>query len=179
MIQFFFFLSILFWDKLRAELDLLKDAFERDRGKKYKPKRVKTKKEKNKDPTANRTTEDLFQELTTNGIIHPYPKGKLSDFFGDFSYGNWDRRMLDMDPPATLGDVRQAVQLNCILPMAVKTLPRPKSVLIAGHRQSGKHVLANAIFNETKCVLFDLSPPILAGKYPGKQVPKLFFLFLP
>nr|CAI5848103.1 unnamed protein product [Callosobruchus analis] len=53
-------------------------------------------------------------------------------------------------------------------------MQRPRSVLIAGPRQSGKHLLANAIFNETKCVLFDLSPERAAGKYPGAKGMKMF-----
>ncbi|KAF2885219.1 hypothetical protein ILUMI_20938 [Ignelater luminosus] len=170
---------------MRIELAMLNEALENDKwkakgkkgkkggkkagGKKGKGKRGKGKGKGKKDPTGNRSTEDLFQELVDNGIIHPYPETHLKDYIGDFSYGNWDKRNLEFDPPATLGDVRQAVMLNCILPLGVETMVKPKSVLIVGHRQSGKHLLANAIFYETRCVLFDCSPPVLAGKYKGKK----------
>lgn len=161
---------------------MLNDALERDKirlkgkkGKKKKPKKKKKKKKKKKDkkkkdPTKHRLTEDLFQELVDNGIIHTYPKTYLSEYKGDFSYQNWEQRNLEFDPPAVLGDVRQAVTLNCILPLGVEKMNKPRSCLIAGPKLSGKHLLANAVFTETNCVLFDLSPEVLAGKYPGKAV---------
>ncbi|KAJ8919460.1 hypothetical protein NQ315_016560 [Exocentrus adspersus] len=165
------------------ELDLLVEALEKDKarrkGKKYKKKKSKKKKGKKKkkkgkkDPTANRSTEDLFQELVDCGIIRQYPVVKLADYKGDFSYKNWDLRNMQFDPPATFLDVRQAVVLNCIMPLGVEVMKRPRSVLICGPRQTGKHLLANAIFNETQCVLFDLSPENTAGKYPGGKGMKM------
>lgn len=157
-------------DKWKAKGKKGKRGGKKGKGKKGKGKRGKGKGKGKKDPTGNRSTEDLFQELVDNGIIHPYPEAHLKDYIGDFSYSNWDKRNLEFDPPATLGDVRQAVMLNCILPLGVEAMTKPKSVLIVGHRQSGKHLLANAIFYETRCVLFDCSPQVLAGKYKGKKV---------
>ncbi|XP_017770546.1 PREDICTED: IQ and AAA domain-containing protein 1-like [Nicrophorus vespilloides] len=167
---------------MRIELEILDEALQKDkwlkkkkRKGKFKPKKKKKKKKKGKkkrgkkDPTASRTAEDLFQELVDYGIIRNYPPVRISDFKGDFSYQNCEKRELTFDPPPTLGDVRQAVTLNCIMPLGVETLNKPKSVLIAGPRKSGKHLLANAIFNETQCVLFDLSPTVIAGKYEGKK----------
>ncbi|KAJ8939867.1 hypothetical protein NQ318_010418 [Aromia moschata] len=169
---------------MRIELDLLQYALEVDKmrakGKKGKPKQKKKKKPKKKkgkkgkkDPTGNRTTEDLFQELFDNGIIRTYPTVRLTEYQGDFSFKNYELRNMEFDPPATLLDVRQAVILNCIMPLGVQTMKKPKSVLIAGPRQSGKHLLANAIFTETKCVLFDLSPENTANKYMGAKGMKL------
>ncbi|XP_063918928.1 dynein regulatory complex protein 11-like isoform X2 [Zophobas morio] len=170
-------------DMMRLELEQLEEALLKDRakvkGKKYKKKKKKkkkkpkSKKKKNKDMTANRTTEDLFQELVNNGIIHPYEKHYLTEFKGDFSYNNCEKRNQGFDPPATLGDVRQAVKLNCIAPLSTEAMKKPRSVLLAGPRQSGKHLLANAVFTESQSVLFDLSPEILAGKYPGKKGMKM------
>lgn len=106
----------------------------------------------------------------------------LDEFKGDFSYKNWDLRMQHFDPLQNVGDIRHAVVMNCILPLGVEEMKKPKSVLIAGPRQSGKHILANAIFTATNCVLFDLSMRNMVGKYPGKKVCKkitqLFSLFL-
>ncbi|CAH1966645.1 unnamed protein product [Acanthoscelides obtectus] len=171
-------------EAMRIELEMLEDALEQDRirmGKKRNKKKRKGNKGKKKkgkkgkkDPTGDRTTEDLFQELVNEGIIRSYPKVSLSEYHGDFSYKNWDLRNEDFDPPGTLLDVRQAVITNCIIPLGVTSMQRPRSVLIAGPRQSGKHLLANAIFNETKCVLFDLSPEKTAGKYPGPKGMKMF-----
>lgn len=187
-------LSKIYLFMFRLELELLEDALEKDKirmkgkkgkgkkKKKKKPKKKKKKGKKKKDPTGNRKIEDLFQELVDNGIIRTYPETHLHQYKGDFSYNNFEKRMLEFDPPATLADVRHAVVMNCILPLGIEKMVKPKSVLIAGPRQSGKHLLANAIFTETKAVLFDLSPPILAGKYPGKPVENdinTVFLYLP
>lgn len=66
-------------DMMRNELQLLQDAYDRDRGHKgKKPKKAskktrkggkKAKKKKEKDLTPDRTTESLFEELVANGII--------------------------------------------------------------------------------------------------------------
>lgn len=174
-------------DVMRIELDFLKEALEADKirlkgkkGKGGKKKAAKNKKNKKgkkgkKDPTGDKTIEDLFQELFNNGIIRTYEPTRLEDYKGDFSYNTWNLRKQNFDPPATLLDVRQAVVLNCILPLGVETMKRPRSVLLAGPRQSGKHLLANAIFTETQCVLFDLSPEVTAGKYPGAAGLKMLF----
>ncbi|CAG9827912.1 unnamed protein product [Diabrotica balteata] len=164
---------------MRVELDILNDALDEDRVR-YGLKRIKRKKQKKgkkkkgkkgkkgkKDLTGNIPVEQLFQELVDNQIIRTYPKVSLEDFHGDFNYNNWDLRNLDFDPPAGLLDVRQAVVMNCILPLGVEAMKRPRSVLILGPEKSGKHLLANAIFNATRCVLFDLSPETLSGRYEG------------
>ncbi|EFA06079.1 IQ and AAA domain-containing protein 1-like [Tribolium castaneum] len=170
-------------EMMRLELEMLEDALMKDRakrkGKKYKKKKKKKKKAKKrkkkgkKDPTGDRTVEDLFQELVDNGIIHPYKHHYLKEYKGDFSYNNWERRNWGFDPPATLGDVRQAVKINCIAPLSTEKMIKPRSALLIGPRQSGKHLLANAVFTESKSVLFDLSPEVLAGKYPGKKGMKM------
>lgn len=146
----------------------------RKKPKKQKKKKKKKKKRGKKDPTGNRKIEDLFQELYENGIIREYPSTYLDAYKGDFSYMNWDRRMDDYDPLQAVGDVRHSVVMNCILPLGTEKMLKPKSVLIAGPKQSGKHVLANAIFTATNCVLFDLSVNNMLGKYPGKKELKLF-----
>ncbi|RZC41159.1 IQ and AAA domain-containing protein 1-like [Asbolus verrucosus] len=164
---------------MRLELEMLEDALAQDRakrkGKKYKKKKKKKKKHKKKkkkgkkDPTGHRSVEDLFQELVDNGIIHPYNKQYLNEYKGDFSYNNWEYRSREFDPPSTLGDVRQVVKINCIAPLSTESMIKPKSVLLIGPRQSGKHLLANAVFTESQSILFDLSPEVLAGKYPGNK----------
>lgn len=154
----------------------MKDRAKR-KGKKYKKKKKKRKKKPKKkkkkgkkDITGHREIEDLFQELVDNGIIHPYEHHYLKEYKGDFSYSNWEKRNWGFDPPASLGDVRQVVKMNCIAPLSTEKMNKPRSTLLIGPRQSGKHLLANAVFTESKSVLFDLSPEILAGKYPGKKV---------
>lgn len=64
-------------EMMRSELQLLQEAFDKDRGYKgKKPKKAskkmrvkKSKKKKEKDLTPDRTTESLFEELVANGII--------------------------------------------------------------------------------------------------------------
>ncbi|XP_060528387.1 dynein regulatory complex protein 11-like [Cylas formicarius] len=157
---------------MRMELDVLQEALAFDKRKKYKKKKVKRRKGKKKgkkDPTAHRTVEDLFHELVSNKIIRTYPVAKLDEFKGDFSYKNSELRQIELDPPGALLDVRQAIALNCILPLGVEAMKKPRSVLIAGPKHSGKHFLANAILTHTQSVLFDLSPEITADKYPGNK----------
>ncbi|ENN72771.1 hypothetical protein HUJ04_013362 [Dendroctonus ponderosae] len=159
---------------MRLELEILQEALAKDKGKKYKKKKQKNKRKKGKkkgkkDLTANRMIEDLFQELVNNGVIRCYPQARLDEFLGDFSYNNTELRAKEFDPAATILDVRQAVTLNCIQPLGVEIMKKPRSVLLVGPRQSGIHLLANAVFNHTQCVLFDLSPEVTAGIYEGSK----------
>ncbi|XP_044745551.1 IQ and AAA domain-containing protein 1-like isoform X2 [Coccinella septempunctata] len=162
-------------EMMRLELELLNDALARDKNKKpKKPKKPKAKRKKGKKPpkdiTAHRTTEEIFQELVDNGIIRLYPKTRLDEFIGDFSYNNMELRQNEfLDPPPCLGDVKQAIVVDLILPLGLSVCKqRVRSAILCGPPQSGKKILANAIFTATRCVLFDLSPEVLAGKYPGK-----------
>ena len=62
-------------DMMRAELQMLQEAYDRDRGFKGRKQKSskrsvkKSKKKKEKDLTPDRTTESLFEELVANGII--------------------------------------------------------------------------------------------------------------
>lgn len=168
---------------MRVELEQLEAALERDilkkrKGKKKKNKNKKKKKKKpkkgkkKKDPTAHRTTEDIFEELFSNGIIRKYPEEKLSNFIGEFSYNNFERRQVFENPLPCLGDIRQVILEYCILPMGSPTVhllaPLVKSMCLCGPRGCGKHLLANAICTELGAVMFDLTPKNVVGKYPGK-----------
>lgn len=159
---------------------MLQQAYATDNGKKFKPPPVKKpkkeKKKKSKDMTADKLTEELFQELVDNGVIRNYPKASLSSFHGDFGYHNWELTENDLEIDPTLLDIRQTIVMNIILPMGVTVMKRPKSVLISGPKQMGKHLLANSIFNATKCIVFDLSPEVTAEIYLGKEVKMLVHL---
>ncbi|CAH2094784.1 unnamed protein product [Euphydryas editha] len=168
---------------MRSELELLQAAFDRDRahkGKKSKKpqKKVrrggkKSKKKKEKDLTPDRTTESLFEELVTNGIIRPYPFVKIDDFIGEKSYVGSEMRNQGQEPSPCLGDIRQLIKEYCILPLGSETVrasaPLVRSVLITGPSGSGKKMLVQAICSETGAMLFDLSPANIVGKYPGKS----------
>ncbi|XP_022118176.2 dynein regulatory complex protein 11 [Pieris rapae] len=169
-------------EMMRTELELLQAAFDKDRahkGKKSKKpqKKVrrggkKNKKKKEKDLTPDRTTESLFEELVSNGIIRPYPIVSIDDFIGEKNFVGCEWRKEGREPSPTLGDIRQLVKEYCILPLGseyVRTnAPVVRSVLIAGPPGSGKRMLINAICSETGAMLFDLTPANIVGKYPGK-----------
>ncbi|KAK9503008.1 hypothetical protein O3M35_011673 [Rhynocoris fuscipes] len=170
-------------EQLRAELEALQAALDRDRARKGKKAKKaakkkgrrggkKGKKKKEKDLTPDRTTESLFQELVTNGIIRKYPEVGIKSFIGERSCINQELRSAGADPQPAMGDVRQIILEYCIMPLANravhKSAPLVRSVLLAGPQGSGKRLLVNAICTETGAVLFDLSPANIVGKYPGK-----------
>ncbi|XP_017795745.1 PREDICTED: IQ and AAA domain-containing protein 1, partial [Habropoda laboriosa] len=168
---------------LRDDIEALQNALDRDRG--FKGKRAKkvqkrirrsgkkNKKRKEKDLTPDRTTESLFEELLTQGIIKLYRETPLHDFKGEKSFANHNLREKGKDHLPTLGDIRQLIAEYCILPLGNSTLreltPLVRSVLIAGPHGSGKKMLVNAICTELGATLFDITPANIAGKYPGKS----------
>lgn len=160
-------------DMLRQELELLRTALDLQKGKKSKKSSKKArrsgkkgKKKKEKDLTPDRTTESLFEELVTNGIIKRVPDTPLKSFLGDMAYAARD----GLNPAP--GDIRQFIIENCILPLGssmIRTFaPCVRSLLISGSKGCGKKTLVNAICTEVGAVLFDLTPANIVGKYPGK-----------
>ncbi|XP_071632960.1 dynein regulatory complex protein 11 isoform X2 [Temnothorax longispinosus] len=168
---------------MRGDIEALQLALDRDKGFKGKrakkpQKRVrrsgkKNKKKKEKDLTPDRTTESLFEELLTQGIIKLHRQVSLDEFKGEKSFANHDLCMKEKDPLPTLGDIRHVVAEYCILPVGNQVLreltPLVRSVLIAGPHGSGKKLLVNAICTELGATLFDITPANIAGKYPGKS----------
>ena len=96
-----------------GDIEALQLALDRDRGFKGKrakkpQKRVrrsgkKNKRKKEKDLTPDRTTESLFEELLTQGIIKLYPEVSLDEFKGEKSFANHDLYTKEKDPLPTLG----------------------------------------------------------------------------
>jgi SpoVK/Ycf46/Vps4 family AAA+-type ATPase len=163
-------------DMMRSELNLLQQALDRDRaakgkkakkiGKKARRSGKKGKKKKEKDLTPDRTTQSLFEELVTNGIIVKYPEFPLKNYLGDKSFTA--RNGTNPTP----GDIRQLLTEYCILPLGSQTVrnfaPPIKSILISGPKGTGKRSLVYSVCSEVGAVMFDLSPANLVGKYPGK-----------
>lgn len=114
----------------RLELEQLEEAHARDRGIKTKKKKAKKgkgkrgKKKKNKDITAHRTVEDLFQELYDNKIIRTYPAIDLNTFIGDYSYKNYELRLEDLDPSPAVGDIRKIIMKTCIIPLGITIISK-------------------------------------------------------
>ncbi|XP_067647279.1 dynein regulatory complex protein 11 [Eurosta solidaginis] len=155
---------------MRQELELLQTAI----GKKLKKSSKKTrrsgkknKKKKEKDLTPDRTTESLYEELVTNGIIRKYPEVRLNQYIGDKALSERS----GTNPSA--GDIRQLLIEYCILPLGSDVIrnscPLIRSILLTGPRGSGKKALLHAICTELGAVLFDLTPANIVGKYPGKS----------
>lgn len=63
----------------------------------------KNKKRKEKDLTPDRTTESLFEELLTQGIIKLYRETPLADFKVERSYANYELLQNDKNTLPTLG----------------------------------------------------------------------------
>lgn len=131
---------------MRAELDLLQIALDKDKalkGKKSKKSKKKKargskkgKKKKEKDLTPDRTTESLFEELVSNGIIKKYPEVSIESFLGEKSYATYDLQNDGKSMPPCLGDIRQTIKEYCIIPMSCDAIhqnsPLIKSLLISG-----------------------------------------------
>ncbi|XP_022904118.2 dynein regulatory complex protein 11 [Onthophagus taurus] len=166
-------------DMMRVELQLLQEAFDKDKGIKGKKQKAskrgtkKAKKKKDKDLTPDRTTASLFEELVANGIIKKYPKVYLDDFKGERSYNNPVPFNKGVNPSISLGDFRQILTEYCVIPLLSdhihQSTPQIKSILIAGAKGSGKDMLVHAVCTEIGAVLFDLTPANIVGKYPGKS----------
>merc|ERR1719507_1427698 len=112
---------------MREELDLLKIAAERDKGKKGKISKKrkkgkkkaskKGKKKKDKDLTPDRTPESLFEELVMNNVIKPYPQVHLNEFKGNISYMGAEMKASGTEPIPGPGDIRRLITEYCILPL--------------------------------------------------------------
>ncbi|NP_083398.2 dynein regulatory complex protein 11 isoform 1 [Mus musculus] len=127
---------------------------------------------KEKDLTADRTIESLYQELVEKGLLIQALKVNLSDYIGEYSYLGTTLRQVAIEPMPSLLDVRQLITLYGILPLGSAEVheraPLVKSLLLAGPSGVGKKMLVHAICTETGANLFNLSALNIAGKYPGK-----------
>ncbi|KAL1770534.1 IQ and AAA domain-containing protein 1 [Sigmodon hispidus] len=128
---------------------------------------------KDKDLTADRTIESLYQELVEEGLLIQALKVHLSDYVGEYSYLGTTLRQVAVEPMPSLLDVRQLITLYGILPLGSAEVhekaPLVKSLLLAGPPGVGKKMLVHAICTETGANLFNLSASNIAGKYPGKS----------
>lgn len=117
-------------NQARYELDRLRSAYDRDRGRKSKGKRKTARKaakkskrgRKEKDLTPDRTLESLVEELVQVGIIRSYPKANIQDFLGSVSVVDPLSRKWKRDTFPGLGDIRSALIEYCILSLGMITL---------------------------------------------------------
>ncbi|KAL2087464.1 hypothetical protein ACEWY4_016292 [Coilia grayii] len=78
----------------------------------------KKKKKKERDLTADRTMESLYEELVLEGLLIRPMNVRLSDYIGEYSYLGTTLRQADIEPMPSLSDVRQLMALYGVLPLA-------------------------------------------------------------
>jgi hypothetical protein len=149
---------------------------ERKRRREKKVKRVKKGKKgkkgkkKEKDLTAGRTIESLYEELIQAGIIQAPTELHLKDFVYNYNIldSSTDKKIVE---PCLL-DLHQILTEYCILPLGFDSIsdaiPKINSILLFGPKGVGKNAYVNAIATETGATLFNLSPRNTMGQYPGK-----------
>ncbi|RXM30015.1 IQ and AAA domain-containing protein 1 [Acipenser ruthenus] len=133
----------------------------------------KKKQKKEKDLTADRTIESLYEELFQEGLLIRPSRTKLTDFIGEYIYLGTTLLQADIEPMPSLSEVKQLMALYGILPLGSQEVhekpPLMKTLLLAGLAGVGKKMLVHALCTETGANLFNLSSANIAGKYPGKS----------
>lgn len=123
----------------------------------------------------DRKVDDLLVELIQANIVKKLPPQQLKDFIGEFNYIH---SMLD-DITTTLYDpsmalIRQLVTEYIIFPLGSalvrKRFPDSiKSFLFYGPAGTGKTQVVRAIAEETKSIVFDLSPLNIEGQFASQR----------
>ncbi|XP_078034172.1 IQ and AAA domain-containing protein 1-like [Augochlora pura] len=119
------------------------------------------------------TVEESFNELVQANIITNYPTTCMKDWMGDLSYQNYEAAKEFRDYRHRLGEIKQVVMENCVLPLSSKEIhqiaPLIRSVCICGLPGHGKMFLVNAICSEVGALLINMTPIVLVDKYSGKK----------
>uniref|UniRef100_A0A8C6DAR3 IQ motif containing with AAA domain 1 like n=1 Tax=Moschus moschiferus TaxID=68415 RepID=A0A8C6DAR3_MOSMO len=164
-------------DLMRQELKNLRLAVDREETRPMKPLKKKAgkkpgKKKKEKDLTADRPMDSLFEELIILGLLKKSETVPLKDYIGECLYLGSALNLANKLPMPSLADIRQNMALYGILrlgsPAIHSMAPIIRSILLVGPSGMGKKMLVKAVCTETGANLFDLSPENLQGKYPGK-----------
>ncbi|XP_076642535.1 dynein regulatory complex protein 11 [Halictus rubicundus] len=130
-------------------------------------------KKKKKDKGSQFSVEESFNELVQADIIANYPTTALKDWAGDLSYQNYEAAREFREYRHRIGEIRQVLMENCILPLSSKEIhevaPLVRSVCICGLPRHGKSFLVNAICSEVGALLINMTPTVLVDKYTGRK----------
>jgi len=168
---------------MKMELEELKFAIRRKRGRVPRERKPKEKKKKaGKDMTKDRTLESLFEELVVQGIAKPPEKIYFSQMLGSFNVLGSYTRASHLEAQPTMWNVKNILKDYVMLPLGCeevhKRSPVVKSILICGPDGAGKRSLVHAMANEMKANIFDVSAQNLIGKYPGSELKMLIHLLI-
>ncbi|XP_007536695.1 IQ and AAA domain-containing protein 1-like [Erinaceus europaeus] len=161
---------------MRQELKTLRLVVDKEETRALKPPKKgasqRAGKKKDRDLTADRSVESLFEELLFFEVLKRNEKVELKDFIGDWLYLRSPLGLANKLAMPSLSDMRQNVALYAVLrlgsPHIHSMAPLVRSILLVGPEGMGKKMLVQAVCTETKAILFDLSPSNLQDKYPGK-----------
>ncbi|KAG4065986.1 hypothetical protein HA402_001233 [Bradysia odoriphaga] len=158
-------------DKLmRLEMELLRKALCKDRKIKYKaPKapRKKSKKGKKGKKKGKKAIhmkieklEKLYDKFVSKNVIIPCPNINMDDFIGDLNYAAYDLRKNELTPSHSLGEVKYLLR-QWTFGLGDISVPKVRSICIAGPPGCGKKLLANGLIRELGAVLFNISPDVV------------------
>lgn len=81
----------------------------------------------------------------------------MDEFIGDQSFAAHEFRMMNKNPPAHYGDIKNTLR-SMVIGMGPLELPKVKTLCIAGPPRCGKKLLVEALCSEMEAAMFDLSP---------------------
>lgn len=153
---------------MRLEYEQLRQAWCKDKKKKYKPTREKKKKERKRrgrrakaKPTPIEFTQELYDKLKADGVICSYPKCRLEEYIGDINMSAYElRNFYEKNPAPSMGDVKYILRTWC-LGMGSLNIKKVRSICIAGPPGCGKKFMAYALCKEMGAIMFNLSPHIV------------------
>jgi len=168
---------------IRVELDSLHQKLNIARKKETKtkpPKPTKPKKLPGEALAGNRDPKDFLPILIEANILKKIPKVQFDQFTGSENLVRGVQEMQATNQPdPSLPQLRRAIIEQIALPLVTgfNVTNNPRTFLFYGPAGSGKTYLTHAIVNETKSILLDFSPDIIAENVADKNaIAKLVYI---